>query len=119
MKPRISLGLLPALTASAALALSTTNLTALQAGAATPSGEPAASSPTTQPLSYGVADVLKLSRAKVAEDTILSYVKFSCPAYAGLTAAEMVYLHDQGVPDRVVAAMLEQRQKPAGPAANA
>ncbi len=71
--------------------------------------EDAATTTDAPKLSYGVADVLKLSQAKVSDDTIVSYIKNSGRAYSDLNASEIVYLHQQGVSDRVVNSMLDQR----------
>jgi len=61
-------------------------------------------------LSYGVADVLKLAKAHVSEDTIIAYVANSGTAY-NLTVNEIVYLKEQGVSDHVLTAMLDQHNK--------
>ena len=68
----------------------------------------ASASPTAPQLSYGVPEVLKLSDAKINEDTIIAYIQNSRLSYAGINAAQIVYLHERGVSDRVVAAMLNQ-----------
>jgi hypothetical protein len=64
------------------------------------------------PLSGGVAEILKLSRAKVGEETILTFITSSAKTY-NLSAADIVYLKEQGVSDAVLTAMLQQSQKPA------
>jgi len=69
-----------------------------------------AASQSAPPLTSGVPDVLKMAQAKVSDDTIVSYIHNSNTSYVGLSASEIVYLHDQGVSDRVVTAMLNQRQ---------
>jgi hypothetical protein len=61
-------------------------------------------------LPYGVADVLKLSRAQVSEDVIVTYIENSGTAY-NLNANEIVYLRDQGITERVLNVMLDQRKK--------
>jgi hypothetical protein len=61
-------------------------------------------------LPYGTADVLKLSQAQINEEVILNYVRNSGTAYT-LSANDVVYLRNQGVSDRVVNAMLEQRPR--------
>jgi len=61
-------------------------------------------------LSYGVADVLKLSQAQVGEDVILAYIANSGRTY-NLSATEIVYLRGQGVSDGVLSAMLNQRNQ--------
>ncbi len=61
-------------------------------------------------LPYGVEDVIKLSHANVGEEIILNYVRGSGTIY-NLGAKEIVYLRDQGVSDKVVNAMLDQRKR--------
>jgi len=112
MKNQISPRPLRALAAITALALCA--LTVAAQDSATSTTAPAANAPassTALQLSFGVPDVLKLSNAKVSADTIVSYVQYSGRSYGALNAAEIVYLHEQGVSDRVVTAMLEQRKK--------
>ena len=59
-------------------------------------------------LAYGVTDILKLSRAKVSDDTIIAYIKNSGDGF-GLNAAQIAYLKQQGVSDAVIEAMLQQQ----------
>ena len=59
---------------------------------------------------YGVEDVLRLARAKVAEETIVSFIQNSGTIY-NLQANDIVYLRNEGVSDRVISAMLEQKRK--------
>ena len=61
-------------------------------------------------LSYGVADILKLSRAKVKDETILAFVANSQNNY-NLSAEEIIYLRAEGVSERVVAGMLEHSKR--------
>jgi len=65
----------------------------------------APSQPAAVQLSIGVWDVLKLVRAKIADETIIAFVKNSGRNY-GLGASEVIYLREQGVPDKVITAML-------------
>src|SRR6267143_6037846 len=112
MKHQISPEPLRAMATITVLALSAMTVAALESTASTTPPAAAATapgSPTAPPLSFGVPDVLKLSNAKVADDTIVSYIQYSGRSYGALSAAEIVYLHEQGVSDRVVTAMLEQR----------
>src|SRR5437016_4186417 len=60
-------------------------------------------------LPYGVEDVLKLSRAQVNEEITLSYIQTSGTIYS-LGSKDIVYLKQQGVSDKVINAMLEQRK---------
>src|SRR5438128_4692372 len=71
---------------------------------------PSVAANATVKLPYGVDDVLKLSRAKVNEDIIQSYIQNSGTIY-NLGPNDIVYLRDQGVSDRVLNAMLDQRKK--------
>jgi hypothetical protein len=56
------------------------------------------------------AEVLKLVRAQINDDTIVAFVRSSKRSYY-LNANEIVYLREQGVSDRVLTAMLEQRKQ--------
>ena len=55
-----------------------------------------------------VADVVKLSRAKVDEGTIVAFVQSSTGV--NLSASEIINLRSEGISDRVVVALLNQRQ---------
>jgi hypothetical protein len=61
-------------------------------------------------LPYGVDDVLKLSRAQISEDVTLNYIQNSGTIY-GLTAKDIVYLKNEGVSDKVINAMQDQRKR--------
>ena len=111
MKNQISPKSLRALAAATFLALSAMAVAALDAPTTTSAPAAGNVSPAAPQLSFGVPDVLKLSNAKVSDDTIVSYIQYSGRSYGALNAAEIVYLHEQGVSDRVVTAMLEQRRK--------
>jgi len=89
------------MTGIAALAVSLLSVSAQDSTAPAPAAQ--------SNLSFGVSDVLKLSQAKVGDDTIVNYIQNSGRAYSGLDANEIVYLHQQGVSDRVVTAMINQR----------
>ncbi len=60
-------------------------------------------------LPYGVEDVLKLSRAGMGEDVILNYVETSGTVY-NLSPDNIVYLKKEGLSERVINKMLEQRR---------
>jgi len=70
-------------------------------------------------LSWGAADVLKLSRAGVNDEVIQAYIKNSSRGFE-LTAAEIVYLRGEGVSNPTITTMLNQRAtapvQPAAPA---
>src|ERR1700747_3452336 len=59
---------------------------------------------------YGVAEVLKLSRAHVGEDIISSYIQNSGTVY-NLGPSDIVYLKEQGVSEGIVNQKLDQRKK--------
>ncbi len=82
----------------------------------TPVSAPPASENTTVKLPYGVEDVVKLSKAQVSEDVILTFVQNSGTIY-NLGPNDVVYLRAQGVSDRVVNVMLSQRKQAAEVAA--
>jgi len=70
-----------------------------------PTAAPAAS-PVT--LSSGSEDILKLSRAKITDAVTIAFIQNSDRRYAP-TAAEILYLRQEGVSDRVLTAMLNQQ----------
>ena len=67
----------------------------------------APSSGAAVPLSYGVAQIIQLSQAKVGDDTIVNYIHNSGSSY-GMDAGQIIYLKQQGVSDTVLNAMLSQ-----------
>lgn len=79
---------------------------------APPPSDPAAA-PVTLP--YGVDEVLKLVRAQISEPIIINYVQNSGTVY-NLPPDAIVYLKNQGVPDRVITVMLDQRNRVAAQA---
>jgi hypothetical protein len=87
--------------ASAANALTQSTQTAAPVITATPA-------PARVP--YGVEDVVKLSRAQIGEEVILNYVQSSGTIY-NLAPKDIVYLHDQGVSEKVINAMIDQRKR--------
>lgn len=66
-------------------------------------------------LTPNVAAIVKLVQAKVSDDTIVAYIKNSGNSY-GLDAEQIIYLHQHGISDAVINAMLNQ-PKAAGGAA--
>jgi hypothetical protein len=95
--------------AVAAAFLLATNLVAQDSTATATAATPTTASNQAAPqLSYGVPQVLQLSQAKVGDDTIVAYIKNSGTIYS-LDASQIIYLRQQGVSDRVVTAMLGQR----------
>jgi hypothetical protein len=61
-------------------------------------------------LPYGVDDVLKLSRARISEDVTLNYIQSSGTIY-NLSAQDLIYLKNEGVSDKVLNAMQDQRKR--------
>jgi len=101
MKTCNSPGLFLTITITAALVLAARNAPAQDA---TASGSAVQAAPQ---LSYGVSQIIQLSKANVSEGTIVSYIRNSGNSY-GLDANQIVYLKQQGVSDPVVNAMLSQ-----------
>jgi len=60
-------------------------------------------------LSVDVWNVLKLAHANVSDEIITAYIKNSGKVYS-FGAPEILYLREQGLSDRVVATMLDQRK---------
>jgi hypothetical protein len=60
-------------------------------------------------LPYGVEDVLKMSHAQVSDDVIATYIQNTGTIY-NLGPNDIVYLKEQGVSDRIVNTMLDQRR---------
>jgi hypothetical protein len=112
MKNRISAKQLTSMAAIPMLALFTRVAVAQNSNTATPQAPEAAASSKTAPaqLSYGVPDVLKLTKAQVSEDTVVSFVRNSGTSY-NLSVSEIIYLRKEGVSDHVLTAMLEQHQR--------
>lgn len=69
-------------------------------------------------LSYGVSQVIQLSKANISEDTIISFVQNSGNSY-GLDANQIIYLKEQGVSANVINAMINQHNRPVAVAAPA
>ena len=61
-------------------------------------------------MSSGVADVVKLSQAKVSEDVVLSYVQ-NAGTTSSLSADDIVQMRKAGVSDRVINAMLDKHSR--------
>jgi hypothetical protein len=114
MKTRIFPKPLLAIASLTALALSAMSVEAQDASTSTTTPNTvqtlASSQRSPVALSFGVPEILKLSRAQVSDDTIVAFIGNSGRTY-NLTASEIVYLHDQGVSERVITTMLIQRRK--------
>jgi hypothetical protein len=61
-------------------------------------------------LSDGVSEILTLVHGKVGDDIVVSFVENSRKTYT-LTANEILYLREEKVSNRVLAAMINQRKK--------
>ena len=110
MKHRSFQKLLLAITAFTVSVSFAPNLLAQHNSAGTGSSNvvPAASVRQTVPkLSYGVSQILQLTRAKIGENTIIAYIRNSGTVYR-LDASQIVYLKQQGVSEAVIAAMINQ-----------
>ena len=57
---------------------------------------------------FGVEEILTLTRAQIGETLVLNYIKNSGTIY-NLQALDIVHLRDQGVSERIIGAMLEQK----------
>jgi len=79
------------------------------APAATPAPTPPSSDAAPAKLPYGVEDVVKLSRAQISEDITLNYIQNSGTIY-NLAPKDIVTLRNEGVSDKVINAMLDQRK---------
>lgn len=93
------------------LAISVSILQGMSQDAQTTEGSTVTTRPASGPVKmpYGVEDVLKLSRAQVSEDVILTYIQNTGTIY-NLGPKDIVYLKEQGVSDRIVNAMIDQKR---------
>ena len=105
------------------LSVGAASLVALGATAQTPA--PATTAATASSASdttqakwpYGVEDVVKLSRAQISEDVTLNYVQNAGTIY-NLGPKDIVALRNEGVSDKVINAMLDQRKNVPADVAN-
>lgn len=67
--------------------------------------------PAIPALSPGLAEIVRLAQAKVGEDVLLAYIMRSEVVY-NPTTEEIIYLHDLGVSDKVVAEIIKRSPKP-------
>ena len=104
MNTRTSTGLFLTVTITAVLVLTARNVPAQD------STTTSAAQTAPVQLSYGVPQIIQLSKAKVSENTIVAYIQNSGTIYS-LNASEIVYLKQQGVSDAVLTTMLNQRQR--------
>lgn len=109
MKTRSLPGLALTLTTVAAVTFLAAKAAGQDSSTSTPAAtQPAAASQAAPQLSYGVSEVVQLAHANVGEDVIVNYIQNSGNAY-GLDANQILYLKQQGVSDRIVNTMLDQR----------
>jgi hypothetical protein len=101
MKTSNSRGLFLTVTITAVLVLAARNVPAQD------STTTSAAQTAPVQLSYGVSQIIQLSKAKVSEDTIVNYIRNSGSSY-GMDANQIVYLKQQGVSDAVLNTMLNQ-----------
>ena len=87
-----------------------------KSSAATITATPSVADAAPVKLPYGVDDVLKLSHAQISEDVTLTYIQNSTTIY-NLSPKDIVYLRNEGVSDRVINAMQDQRRRAAEVAA--
>ena len=110
MKTRTSPGLFLTVTITAMLVLAARNVPAQD------STTTSAAQTAPVQLSYGVSQIIQLSKAKVSDDTIVNYIRNSGSSY-GMDASQIVYLKQQGVSDTIINTMLNQPRQlaPAAP----
>ena len=109
MKTRTSPGLFLTVTIAAVLVLAARNVPAQD------STTTSAAQTAPVQLSYGVSQIIQLSKAKVSDGTIVNYIRNSGSSY-GMDASQIVYLKQQGISDAVINTMLNQ-PRPAAQAA--
>ncbi|PYJ07248.1 MAG: hypothetical protein DME25_04305 [Verrucomicrobia bacterium] len=100
-----AIGILACTLTAPAFAVEVTSTATTDGTATQPAGDTSAAK-----LPYGVDAIVKLSRAQISEDVILTYIQNSGTIY-NLGPNEIVYLRDQGVSDKVVNTMQDQRKK--------
>src|SRR5262245_13158074 len=98
------------ITASLACAASAQTATA---SVKTPVTSASASAPsTTANLSFGASQVLKLQQAGLGTDVLMNYVNGSADSFA-LRADDIICLHNAGVPQEVITAMINKDRRTA------
>ena len=63
--------------------------------------------PAVPPMSPGLNDVVRLAQSKMGDDVLLAYIARSGAAY-NPTTEELVFLHDLGISDKVIAEILRR-----------
>jgi hypothetical protein len=69
---------------------------------------PPAPAPANWRAPYGVEEILTLTRAQIGETLVINYIKSSGTIY-NLQAVDIVRLRDQGVSERIIGAMIDQK----------
>jgi hypothetical protein len=82
-------------------------LVAMAQNYSTTTAQPAAVNAPGSQMVYGVPQIIRLSQAKVSDDTIIAYIKNSGFSYS-LDADQIINLRQQGVSDAVITTMLNQ-----------
>jgi hypothetical protein len=76
----------------------------------TPVASASVSAPTAPSnLAYGVTQVLKLQQGGLGKDVLVNYVNSANMAFA-LRADDIIYLHQVGVPEEVITAMMDKER---------
>jgi len=70
----------------------------------------AAPPPPAWRVPYGVQEILTLTRAQIGETLVINYISNSGTIY-NLQAMDIVHLRDQGVSERIIGVMLEQKAR--------
>jgi hypothetical protein len=70
----------------------------------------AAPPPPAWRVPYGVQEILTLTRAQIGETLVMNYISNSGTIY-NLQAMDIVHLRDQGVSERIIGVMLEQKAR--------
>lgn len=72
--------------------------------------EAPASAATAWRAPYGVQEILTLTRAQIGETLVINFIHNSGTIY-NLQAVDIVQMRDQGVSERIIGAMLDQKAK--------
>lgn len=70
-----------------------------------------ATPPVELDLTPALADVVKLVQGGVSEDVLMAYITNS-PSYFNMGSAEILYLHDLGVPTNIITTLIAQDATP-------
>jgi hypothetical protein len=98
---------LAGLVASASIALAQDNSTTVAPATAQPTALAPAPAAAPVQLPYGASQILQLAPAKIADNTIVAYIRNSGNSY-NLNADQIIYLQQQGISTTIINAMLSQ-----------